>query len=106
MVVMMYGDVRFNMINPATGNRIKMVTTDPDTGPVERRDLVKGYEVDKGQYILVTEEEIRSVRLESTKRRCQPKLIRAGFALLLREFPGSGKHSLRNYRRRTGRQEA
>jgi len=32
--------------------------------------------------------------------------MRAGFALLLGEFPGSSKHSLRNYRRRTGRQEA
>ena len=36
------GDISFNLINPATGNRIKMVTTDPDTGPVERSSLVKG----------------------------------------------------------------
>jgi DNA end-binding protein Ku len=61
------GDVHFNLINPATHNRIKMVTTDPDTGPVSRSDLVKGYEVDKGRYILLSDEEIRSVRLESTK---------------------------------------
>jgi DNA end-binding protein Ku len=61
------GDVRFNLINPATNNRIKMVTTDPQTGPVERRDLVKGYEFEKGRYVLLTEDEIRSVRLESTK---------------------------------------
>jgi DNA end-binding protein Ku len=61
------GDVHFNLINPATNNRIKMVTTDPDTGPVSRADLVKGYEVEKGRYILLTDEEIRSVRLESTK---------------------------------------
>ena len=26
-------DVRFHLINPATNNRIRMVTTDPDTGP-------------------------------------------------------------------------
>ena len=31
------GDISFNLINPKTGNRIKMVTTDPDTGPVERK---------------------------------------------------------------------
>ena len=61
------GDVRFNLINPETHNRIKMVTTDPETGPVERSSLVKGYEVEKGEYILLTEEEIRSVKLESTK---------------------------------------
>ncbi|MDQ2763924.1 MAG: Ku protein [Pseudomonadota bacterium] len=61
------GDVHFNLINPATNNRIKMVTTDPDTGPVNRSDLVKGYEIDRGRYVLLTDEEIKSVRLESTK---------------------------------------
>ena len=44
-----------------------MITTDPDTGPVERSNLVKGYEVEKGRYILLTDDEIKSVKLESTK---------------------------------------
>jgi DNA end-binding protein Ku len=61
------GDVHFNLINPKTNNRIKMITTDPDTGPIDRADLVKGYEVSKGEYILLTNEEINSVKLESTK---------------------------------------
>jgi DNA end-binding protein Ku len=61
------GEVHFNLINPETNNRIKMITTDPDTGPVERSSLVKGYEVSKGEYILMTDEEIKSVKLESTK---------------------------------------
>lgn len=61
------GDVHFHLLNPKTGNRIKMITTDPETGPIERRDLVKGFEYEKGQYVTVTEEEIRSVRLESTR---------------------------------------
>src|ERR1700743_1661495 len=61
------GEVHFNLINPETNNRIKMITTDPDTGPVERSSLVKGYEVAKGEYILMTDEEIKSVKLESTK---------------------------------------
>ena len=60
-------DVHFNLINPATNNRIKMITTDPDTGPVDRSSLVKGYEVEKGQYVLLSNDEIASVRLESTK---------------------------------------
>ena len=60
-------DVHFNLINPKTNNRIKMITTDPDTGPVERSELVKGYEVSKGEYILLTNDEINSVKLESTK---------------------------------------
>jgi len=61
------GDVHFHLINPKTNNRIKMITADPDTGPVNRSDLVKGYEVSKGEYILLTDEEIKSVKLESTK---------------------------------------
>ena len=61
------GDVHFHLINPATNNRIKMITTDPDTGPIERSELVKGYEISKGEYIVLTDEEIKSVKLESTK---------------------------------------
>ena len=61
------GEVHFNLINPKTNNRIKMITTDPDTGPIDRADLVKGYEVAKGEYILLTQDEINSVKLESTK---------------------------------------
>ncbi|MGE3332513.1 MAG: Ku protein [Rhodospirillaceae bacterium] len=60
------GDISFNLINPDTGNRIKMVTTDPETGPVERASLVKGYEVEKGEYVLFNDDELRSVRLETT----------------------------------------
>src|ERR1700744_510584 len=60
-------DVHFHLINPKTNNRIRMITTDPDTGPVERAQLVKGYEVEKGRYILLSNDEIRAVKLESTK---------------------------------------
>lgn len=60
-------DVRFHLINPATNNRIRMVTTDPDTGPVERSDLVKGYEVAKDEYVLFDEADFDKVKLESTK---------------------------------------
>ncbi len=61
------GEVHFNLINPKTNNRIKMITTDPDTGPIERSELVKGYEVSKGEYILLSQDEINTVKLESTK---------------------------------------
>src|ERR1700709_1330031 len=60
-------DVSFNLINPETGNRIKMVTTDPDTGPVERSSLVKGYAVEKDNYVLFNDEDFESVKLETTK---------------------------------------
>ncbi|QUD89268.1 non-homologous end joining protein Ku [Phenylobacterium montanum] len=61
------GDVHFHLINPKTDNRIRMTPTDPDTGPVERAELVKGYEVDRDQYVLLTPEDLDSVRLESTR---------------------------------------
>lgn len=44
-----------------------MVTTDPDTGPVERGDLVKGYEISKGEYVLITKDDLDSVKLETTR---------------------------------------
>jgi DNA end-binding protein Ku len=61
------GEVHFHLINPKTNNRIRVVPTDPETGPVERSTLVKGYEVEKDKYVLLSDEEIKSVRLESTK---------------------------------------
>jgi DNA end-binding protein Ku len=62
------GDVHFNLINPATGNRIRMITVDAGTEkPIDRKKLVKGFEISKGEYVTVTPEEIDAVRLESTR---------------------------------------
>ena len=62
------GEVHFNLLNPKTGNRIRMITVDAGTEePLERKELVKGFEIAKGEYVQVTQEEIDSVRLESTK---------------------------------------
>jgi DNA end-binding protein Ku len=61
------GDVHFNMLHKTTHNRIRMVPTDPETGPVERDDIVKGYEIDKDRYVVVTQDEIDNVRLDSTR---------------------------------------
>ena len=47
---------------------IRMIPTDPELGPVERSDIVKGYEVDKDRYVVVEPmSEIDNVRLESTR---------------------------------------
>src|SRR5689334_20979863 len=59
--------IRFNLINPETGNRIRMITQDAETGKeVERRDLVKGYEFRKNQYVLLNDEDFDSVKVESS----------------------------------------
>jgi DNA end-binding protein Ku len=60
-------DISFHLLNPETNNRIKMIPTDPDTGPVERAGLVKGYEVEKNRYIIIDNEDLKSVKLETTK---------------------------------------
>lgn len=60
-------DVSFHLLNPETNNRIRMIPTDPDTGPVERADLVKGYEISKNQYVVLTNDELKAVKLETTK---------------------------------------
>lgn len=60
--------VRFNLINPKTNNRIKMMTVDAGTGAeVSRGDLVKGYQIAKDQYVLFTKEELEDVKVESTR---------------------------------------
>lgn len=61
------GDIRFHLINPETNNRIRMIPTDPETGPVERSDLVRGYEVAKDEYVLFDEADFERVKLESTR---------------------------------------
>lgn len=72
------GDVHFNMLHASTHNRIRMIPTDPETGPVERSDIVKGYEVEKGRYVIVTTEEIEGVRLESTRTIDIERFVDAG----------------------------
>jgi DNA end-binding protein Ku len=61
------GDISFHLLNPETNNRIRMIPTDPDTGPVERGDLVKGYEISKNHYVVLSDDELQAVKLETTK---------------------------------------
>lgn len=60
-------EVHFNMLHASTHNRIRMIPTDPETGPVDRSEIVKGYEIEKDRYVVITDEEIRNVRLETTR---------------------------------------
>jgi DNA end-binding protein Ku len=59
--------IRFNLINPDTGNRIRMVTQDAETGKdLDRRYLVKGYEFRKEHYLLLTDDDFNSVKVDSS----------------------------------------
>ena len=58
--------VSFRTLNRATGNRLRRQLVDERTGDVvEADDQVKGYEVGKGEFIQVEDDEIKSVQVES-----------------------------------------
>src|ERR1700752_5241744 len=60
--------VSFNRINRKTGNRLKLQNVDSETGDVvPREDTARGYEVAKGKYLLVEDQEIDAVQIESTR---------------------------------------
>jgi DNA end-binding protein Ku len=60
--------IRLHQINPTTGNRISLKPADAETGdPVERSQLVKGYQYEKGQYVLLDKDEFEGIEIESTR---------------------------------------
>jgi DNA end-binding protein Ku len=59
--------ISFNQIHAPSGKRIRYEKVVPGLGPVEPEDIVKGYEVEKGKYVLLTEDEINDVKLEAKK---------------------------------------
>ena len=51
--------IRFNIINRKTGNRIRNEVVDAETGdPVDQEDRIKGFQYDKGEYILLEDDEL------------------------------------------------
>jgi DNA end-binding protein Ku len=59
--------VSFNRINKKTGHRLKQMLVDAETGdPVEKDDIGRGYEIGKGEYLLVEDEELEGIQTEST----------------------------------------
>jgi DNA end-binding protein Ku len=61
------GSLHFNLINPKTGNRIRMITQDSETEEeLSRKDLVKGFEFKKDTYVILTDEDFETARVESS----------------------------------------
>lgn len=59
--------VSFRVLNRKTGNTVKRIYVDAETGdPVKDEDEIKGYEVDGGDYVHVEEDEITAVKVESS----------------------------------------
>jgi DNA end-binding protein Ku len=60
--------VRFNQLNKETGNRIQQKRVDPETGEeVPFEQIVKGFELGKGSYVIVTPEELDALDPERTR---------------------------------------
>lgn len=59
--------VKFHLLHKDTQSRINIKPVDPKLGPFERCDLVRGYEFDKDQYIIFTEDDFEKIKIESDK---------------------------------------
>ena len=59
--------VAFNQIHEPSGKRIKYEKVVPGIGAVEPDEIVKGYEYSKGHYVLLDDDELEAVKLESKK---------------------------------------
>lgn len=58
--------VSFHLLNRETGRRLKRKLVDPETDEaVDSEDQVKGFQVGKNEYVLVEEDEIEKVQIES-----------------------------------------
>ena len=59
--------IAFHQIHEPSGKRVKYQKVVPGVGPVNIDEIVKGFEVSKGEYVLLEPEEIEAVKLESRK---------------------------------------
>jgi DNA end-binding protein Ku len=59
--------IQFHQVHEPSGKRIRYEKVVPGIGAVDKDEIVKGYEVSKGHYVLLDPEEIESVKLESRK---------------------------------------
>jgi DNA end-binding protein Ku len=59
--------IRLNQLHKDCNSRIKMPTTCPVHGQVDRSEIVKGYEFEKDKYVIVEQEELDKIKLRSEK---------------------------------------
>jgi DNA end-binding protein Ku len=59
--------IAFNQIHEPTGKRVKYEKVVPGVGPVDAEEIVKGFQYEKGSYVLLDDDELEAVKLESKK---------------------------------------
>lgn len=57
----------FHQVHEPTGKRIRYEKVVPGVGPVKTDDIVKGYEVSNGRYVLIEDEELGALKIEAKK---------------------------------------
>ncbi|MGB6346835.1 MAG: Ku protein [Methyloceanibacter sp.] len=57
--------IEFHQIHEPTGKRIRYQKVAPGVGPVENEEITKGFEYEKGKYVLLDQKEIDELKLES-----------------------------------------
>jgi len=59
--------IAFRQIHEPSGKPVKYLKSVPGIGPIDADEIVKGYEYEKGNYVLLDEDELEAVKLESKK---------------------------------------
>ena len=59
--------ISFHQIHEPTGKRVRYEKTVPGVGAVDTAEIMKGYEYEKGEYVLLDNEELDAVKLETRK---------------------------------------
>lgn len=59
--------ISFRQIHEPSGKRVRYEKSVPGIGPVKAEDIVKGYEVENDEYILVDPDEVDAIKLETRK---------------------------------------
>ena len=57
--------IAFHQIHEPSGKRVRYQKVVPELGPIENEEIVKGYEYEKGKYVLINPKEVDDLKLES-----------------------------------------
>src|SRR5215475_3828405 len=59
--------VRFNVLQRSTKSRVKQQITSEDKTPVEKSQIRKGYEIDRGTFVIIEPEELQDLKPKESR---------------------------------------
>jgi DNA end-binding protein Ku len=60
-------EIHFHQLNRRTGERVKHQNVSGEDDPVDKDEIVKGYEYSKGEYVMIEPDDIEHLRIPSRK---------------------------------------